>query len=514
MLNREKPEIKAKSNKYMITICIATIILLAAVIPGLFINSQAELTELPIALTQKPETSSKPENILEQDIDDLPPPSLEEPYIIRSLASRISAYTLDDMINWAEVVVTGSFIELEGTMNTSRDLEDSRIPTPWRYHRGKIYLFQVDELLKGNELQGEVYPNVIRIVVPHFELRAGYICNTVIAEDGTIIEEPTEFDPFSVELIRDSYIEPVIGETVMMFLRAVDRTGWVEGIDGAYALWGQPNMIAITPDGIAELRSNFTIPLNERQPQIFHTEGEREIWFMPDSWVLEDTITGLHREEILDVVEEVTGISAFTGAASNVAGSSAVLNASVGGDTGAVEHGFYWGTTNNPSNRVVAGTSRTAVRNFSFNLEGLAPETTYFFRAFAGTTQGGVMSFVTDATAQPPVTITWNAMGGSVWPATQQLIPGTPFGALPTPSMLQHTFNGWWTTASGAGTQIHANSIVPNSNTTFFARWTFDSSGLSYCHWCGAFALLDEGWRYECFACGAWAIINPREQLD
>ena len=120
----------------------------------------------------------------------------------------------------------------------------------------------------------------------------------------------------------------------------------------------------------------------------------------------------------------------------------------------------------------------------------------------------------TTTIAQPPITVTWNAMGGHVWPTSQQLIPGTPFGTLPTPTWPHHTFNGWWTTASGAGTQLQPSSIVPNSNTGFFARWTFDPSGLDQCHHCGAFALLDEGWWYECFACGAWAIINPREQLD
>jgi len=69
------------------------------------------------------------------------------------------------------------------------------------------------------------------------------------------------------------------------------------------------------------------------------------------------------------------------------------------------------------------------------------------------------------------ITITWNANGGSGG-TSQNRVPGTSMGSLPTPTRSGYTFIGWFnTSASTGGTQITLSTIVPSSNTTYWARW-------------------------------------------
>ncbi|MCL2576941.1 MAG: InlB B-repeat-containing protein [Defluviitaleaceae bacterium] len=72
---------------------------------------------------------------------------------------------------------------------------------------------------------------------------------------------------------------------------------------------------------------------------------------------------------------------------------------------------------------------------------------------------------------QTPITITWDANGGSVSPTTSDLIPNSAFGALPIPTRTGWTFGGWFTDETG-GTQISTTTTVPSANTTYWARWT------------------------------------------
>jgi len=68
-------------------------------------------------------------------------------------------------------------------------------------------------------------------------------------------------------------------------------------------------------------------------------------------------------------------------------------------------------------------------------------------------------------------TITWNGNGGTN-PTQWQRIQGHAIGILPTASWTNHTFDGWFNTASlGGGTQTTATTITPNSNVTYWARW-------------------------------------------
>ena len=72
-------------------------------------------------------------------------------------------------------------------------------------------------------------------------------------------------------------------------------------------------------------------------------------------------------------------------------------------------------------------------------------------------------------------TVTWNANGGTVSPASVSKTHGSTLGTLPTPTRAataeySYTFAGWFTAASG-GTQISTTTTVTR-NVTYYAHWT------------------------------------------
>lgn len=72
-------------------------------------------------------------------------------------------------------------------------------------------------------------------------------------------------------------------------------------------------------------------------------------------------------------------------------------------------------------------------------------------------------------------TVTWNANGGTVSPASITKTHGSTLGTLPTPTRAStaeysYTFAGWFTAASG-GTQISSTTTV-TGNVTYYAHWT------------------------------------------
>ena len=72
-------------------------------------------------------------------------------------------------------------------------------------------------------------------------------------------------------------------------------------------------------------------------------------------------------------------------------------------------------------------------------------------------------------------TVTWNANGGTVSPASTTKTYGSTLGTLPTPTRAStaeysYTFAGWFTAATG-GTQITASTTV-TKDVTYYAHWT------------------------------------------
>ena len=74
-------------------------------------------------------------------------------------------------------------------------------------------------------------------------------------------------------------------------------------------------------------------------------------------------------------------------------------------------------------------------------------------------------------------TLTYNANGGTVTPASNSIKYGDPY-ILPTPSKVGYKFNGWFTSATG-GTQA-TTSTKMSGNATVYAQWTPNKLKVNY----------------------------------
>ncbi len=71
-------------------------------------------------------------------------------------------------------------------------------------------------------------------------------------------------------------------------------------------------------------------------------------------------------------------------------------------------------------------------------------------------------------------TVTFDAQGGTVDPATKTVTYGSAYGDLPTPTRTWHSFGGWWTGAGGTGAQVTtATAVTAVSNHTLYAAWVY-----------------------------------------
>ena len=93
-------------------------------------------------------------------------------------------------------------------------------------------------------------------------------------------------------------------------------------------------------------------------------------------------------------------------------------------------------------------------------------------------------------------TVTLNPNGGSVNPASIVVTNGGTYSALPMPNRDGHSFNGWYTAASG-GTKINPNSTVNLSGPqTLYAQWSAKGIFGTNAKWYGAW------WHYLLFFLG------------
>ncbi len=73
--------------------------------------------------------------------------------------------------------------------------------------------------------------------------------------------------------------------------------------------------------------------------------------------------------------------------------------------------------------------------------------------------------------ADAPVTVRFNAVGGTVSPTNGEYALGVPYGTLPVPTREHYEFAGWYTDASGGARTTEATE-VPAANHDLFAHWT------------------------------------------
>ncbi|MFA5203471.1 MAG: InlB B-repeat-containing protein [Lentisphaeria bacterium] len=74
-------------------------------------------------------------------------------------------------------------------------------------------------------------------------------------------------------------------------------------------------------------------------------------------------------------------------------------------------------------------------------------------------------------------TLTFDAAGGTVTPASKSVIFNTPYGTLPMPTRTDYVFAGWWTGDNGTGIQVTEATIVSTAlNHPIHAKWTLNQT--------------------------------------
>lgn len=68
-------------------------------------------------------------------------------------------------------------------------------------------------------------------------------------------------------------------------------------------------------------------------------------------------------------------------------------------------------------------------------------------------------------------TVSFNANGGRVSPASMTVTSGSSYGSLPTPTRDGYTFAGWYTSASGGTKVTSSTKFTGTSNQTLYAHW-------------------------------------------
>ena len=161
------------------------------------------------------------------------------------------------------------------------------------------------------------------------------------------------------------------------------------------------NLVTITNVNITDRQ----IRLNSSQKDRYACYSSSSTMWLPSLYRLSGGASG--GDTPPDPQPEATA-TVTTASAGDIVQTSATLNGSFSDATGTIsEVGFYWGTTNNPTTKVVAAGTTSP---FCYSLGGLTANTTYYFQAYvkeynAATASveertGAVVSFTTEAGQQ------------------------------------------------------------------------------------------------------------------
>lgn len=77
-------------------------------------------------------------------------------------------------------------------------------------------------------------------------------------------------------------------------------------------------------------------------------------------------------------------------------------------------------------------------------------------------------------------TVTFNALGGNVTPASKQVTSGQSYGDLPTPIYRGHAFDGWYTQVSGGQRILSTHTVEITANQTLYAHWHETDEVIAY----------------------------------
>lgn len=180
--------------------------------------------------------------------------------------------------------------------------------------------------------------------------------------------------------------------------------------------------------------------------------------------------------------------SVTTNAATDIYSASATLNGNVtnhGGTTGTIRGFVYGVSADNLADSVTSGTGSGA---YSKSIAGLAPSTTYYFKAFAsnsaGTVYGEVKQFATKAAVPPTVqtnaataiTATSATFGGNVTAAGNDPVTVRGFVWGTSSSNLSNNVE----VGSGTGSFTKEITGLTHSTTYYYKAYATNAAGTSY----------------------------------
>jgi uncharacterized repeat protein (TIGR02543 family) len=117
---------------------------------------------------------------------------------------------------------------------------------------------------------------------------------------------------------------------------------------------------------------------------------------------------------------------------------------------------------------------------------GTLPEPTksgYLFNGwYTAKTGGEQVTAATKVTSEEPihlyarwgtnqVTVTWDAMGGTVSKKTSTVTYGEPYGTMPVPTKKGYTFAGWYTMPEGGRRVVETDSVSVAGSHSLYAHW-------------------------------------------
>ena len=82
-------------------------------------------------------------------------------------------------------------------------------------------------------------------------------------------------------------------------------------------------------------------------------------------------------------------------------------------------------------------------------------------------------------------TVTFNANGGSVSPASINVTYGKAYGSFPAPTRYGYAFLGWYTAASGGTRVLGTDTVSITSNQTLYAHWKDNTAPVCNATWAG-----------------------------
>ncbi|MBQ6264650.1 MAG: PASTA domain-containing protein [Clostridia bacterium] len=87
---------------------------------------------------------------------------------------------------------------------------------------------------------------------------------------------------------------------------------------------------------------------------------------------------------------------------------------------------------------------------------------------------------LTISLGKQPITVTFEANGGTCSSSSKTVYHSDTYGTLPTPTRSGYTFNGWFTSSSGGTKITESTTVTVTSNQTLYAQWTKIEYTLSF----------------------------------